>query len=156
LRDESIEGVATLTCECELIGETVVVPVPLRTDSDLVASFLAGLDVALVPLAKHLVDAGVDSLVPGEKRDVLRDESIEGVATLTCECELIGETVVVDGSDGSGPSNVSAETLPAAAAAYGQFRCAAAAFRLANAHSQTCLERREMSCGTSRLRVSRR
>lgn len=33
--------------------------------------------------------------VPGEKRDVLRDESIEGVATLTCECELIGETVVV-------------------------------------------------------------
>ncbi|TKA50453.1 hypothetical protein B0A53_06123 [Rhodotorula sp. CCFEE 5036] len=37
-------------------------PAPLRTDSDLVASFLAGLDVALVPLAKHLVDAGVDSL----------------------------------------------------------------------------------------------
>lgn len=37
-------------------------PPPPRADSDLVASFLAGLDVALVPLANYLVDAGVDSL----------------------------------------------------------------------------------------------
>ena len=37
-------------------------PPPYRADSDLVTSFLAGLDVALVPLAKHLVDTGVDSL----------------------------------------------------------------------------------------------
>jgi hypothetical protein len=47
----------------------------------------------------------------------------EAAATLRANCAC----VVVDGSDGSGPSNVSAETLPAAAAAYGQFRCAAAA-----------------------------
>lgn len=38
-------------------------PLPARADSDVVVtSFLAGLDVALVPLASHLVDAGIDSL----------------------------------------------------------------------------------------------
>lgn len=37
-------------------------PPPPRADSDLVASFLAALDVTLVPLAKYLVDSGIDSL----------------------------------------------------------------------------------------------